>query len=65
MIGTLAVKGLHKNIKINSKPIYVEEFAKQNIIFLFDLFSSKMWDEMKSSYSLNNKSYFKWRQIVN
>ena len=29
----------NKNIKINSKPIYVEEFAKQNIIFLYDLFN--------------------------
>ena len=28
----------NKNIKINSKPIYVEEFAKQNIIFLYDRF---------------------------
>ena len=24
---------LYKNIKMNSKPIYIEEFAKQNIIF--------------------------------
>ena len=25
----------------------------------------KIWDEMKISYNLNDKSYFKWRQIVN
>ena len=59
----------HKNIKISSKPIYVEEFAKQNIIFLNDLFNTenefKTWNEMKISYNLNNKSYFKWRKIIN
>ena len=36
----------NKNIKINSKPIYVEEFAKQNIIFLYDLFNTK--NELKT-----------------
>ena len=30
----------NKNIKINSKPIYGEEFAKQNI-FLYDLFNTE------------------------
>ena len=57
----------NKNIKINSKPIYVQEFAK-NIVFLCDLFNTKnefkTWDEMKISYNLSDKSYFKWRQIV-
>ena len=24
-----------------------------------------MWDEIKISYNLNNKYYFKWEQIVN
>ena len=59
----------NKNIKINSKPIYVEEFAKQNIIFLYDLFNTKnelkTWDEIKVTYELSDKSYFKWRQIIN
>ena len=54
---------------MNSKPIYVEEFAKQNIIFFYDLLNTenkfKSWDEMKFSYNLSEKSYFKWRQIVN
>ena len=57
----------NKNIKINSKPIYVEEFAKQNI-FLYDLFNTKnelkTRDEIKISYELSDKSYFKWRQII-
>ena len=58
----------NKNNKINRKPIYVEEFAKQNIIFLYDLFNAKnelkTWDEIKITYELSNKSYFKWRQII-
>ena len=24
----------------------------------------KMWDEIKISYELSDKSYFKWRQII-
>ena len=52
---------------LNSKPIYVEEFAKQNI-FIYDLFNTenefKTWDEMKISYNLNDKFYFNWRRIV-
>ena len=36
----------NKNIKINSNPIYAEEFAKQNIIFLYDLLNTK--DEFKT-----------------
>ena len=43
----------NKNTKINSKPIYVEEFAKKNF-FLYDLFSTKnelkTWDEIKITY---------------
>ena len=38
------------------------------MIFLCDLFINenefKMWDEMKISYNLSHKSYFKWRQII-
>ena len=53
----------------NNKLIYVKEFAKQNIIFLYDLFNaeieSKTWDEKRIDYNLSGKSYFKWRQIVN
>ena len=48
--------------------MYVEEFAKQNIIFLYYLFNneneSKTWDETKISYELSDKSCFKWRQII-
>ena len=59
----------NKNIKINSISIQIEELAKQNIIFFYDLFNTenefKMWDEIKISYNLNNKYYFKWEQIVN
>ena len=55
----------NKNIKINIKPIYVKELAKQNIIFMCDLFSTenefKTWDEIKISYNLGDKSYLKWR----
>ena len=57
-----------KNIKINSKPIYVEEFAKQNIILLCDLFNTKnelnTWNEIKITYELSDISYFKCRQII-
>ena len=56
----------NKNIKINSKLIYVEEFAKKKIIFLY--FNTKnefkMWDEINFTYELSNKSYFKWREII-
>ena len=31
----------HKQFGIKSKLIYVEEFAKQNIIFLYDLFNAE------------------------
>ena len=45
----------NRNIEINSKPIYVEEFAKK-IIFLYDLFNTKYelktWDEIKVTYEL-------------
>ena len=48
---------------MNNKLNYVEEFAKQNTIFLYDLFNTenefKTWDEVKISYELSNKSYFK------
>ena len=48
---------------MNIEPIYVIEFAKKNIIFLYDLFNTenefKTWDEMKISSNLSNKSYFK------
>ena len=41
---------------------------QKNIVFLCDLFNTKnefkTWDEMKISYNLSDKSYFKWRQIV-
>ena len=52
---------------MNNKLNYVEEFAKQNTIFLYDLFNTenefKTWDEVKISYELSNKSYFKSTQI--
>ena len=48
----------HKSIKIQSKPTYVEEIAKQNVIFLYDLFNAKnelkTWGEMKITYELSN-----------
>ena len=31
----------NKNTKINSKPIYAEEFSKQNVIFLYDHFNTE------------------------
>ena len=58
----------NKNIKISSKPIYLEEFVKQNIIFLYDLFNTKnefkTCDEIKISYKLSDKPYFKWTHIA-
>ena len=60
---------VYKNIKINNKPIYVDEFAKKRDHFLFDLFNTKnelkTWDEIKVTYELSDKSYFKWTQIIN
>ena len=57
----------NKNIKMKNKLNYVEEFAKQNTLFLYDLFNTenefKTWDEIKTNYELSNKSYFKWTQI--
>ena len=48
----------NKSIKIQSKPTYVEEIAKQNVIFLYDLFNTKnelkTWGEMKIAYELSN-----------
>ena len=59
----------NKNIKINSKSICLEEFQKRNIIFLYDLFNTKnelkTWDQIKITYELSDKSYFKWRQLIN
>ena len=57
----------NKNIETNNKPIYDEELAKQNIIFLcFDAKNGcKTWDEMKTSYNRNDTSLFKRGQIVN
>ena len=57
----------NKNIKINSKQIYLDEFAKQNI-FLHDLFNTenefRSWDEIKIRYDLSDNSYFKKRKII-
>ena len=45
-----------------------KNLQKKNIIFLYDLFNTKnklkTWDEIKVTYELSNKSYFKWRQII-
>ena len=41
---------------------------QKKIIFLYDLFNAKnelkMWDEINFTYELSNKSYFKWREII-
>ena len=51
-----------QNIKTNGKPIYIEEFSKQNIIFLNDYFNTE--NEFKTNekmiiYNLSHESYFK------
>ena len=50
----------NKNIKIGSKPIYVEEFVKQNFFFLYDFFNSgnefKTWDKLGKKYSKKIKA---------
>ena len=42
---------------------------KKKFIFLYDLFNTKnelkTWDEIKVTYELSDKSYFKWRLIIN
>ena len=42
---------------------------QKKIIFLYDLFNTKndlkTWNEIKVTCELDNKSYFKWRQIIN
>ena len=47
----------------------LKNLQKKNIIFLYDLFITKnklkTWDETKVTYELSDKSYFKWRQIIN
>ena len=47
----------------------LKNLQKKNIIFLYDLLNAKnelkTWDEIKVTYELSNKSYFKWRQIIN
>ena len=53
---------------INSKLVYVEEFTKQNIIFLCDLFNAEDGFKTRSvrmSHNLDDKSYFELRQILN
>ena len=53
---------------INSKLVYVEEFTKQNIIFLCDLFNAEdgfKTRSVRTSHNLDDKSYFELRQIVN
>ena len=41
---------------------------EKKIIFLYDLLNTKneleTWDEIKVTYELSDKSYFKWRQII-
>ena len=50
----------NKIIKIGSKPIYVEEFVKQNFFFLYDFFNSgnefKTWDKLGKKYSKKIKA---------
>ena len=47
----------------------LKNLQKKKIIFSYDLFNTKnelkKWDEIKVTYELNDKSYFKWRQIIN
>ena len=47
----------------------LKNLQKKNIIFLYDLFNTKnklkTWDEIKITYELSDKSYFKWREIIN
>lgn len=53
---------------INSKLVYVEEFTKQNIIFLCDLSNAEdgfKTRSVRTSHNLDDKSYFELRQIVN
>ena len=47
----------------------LKNLLNKNIIFSCDLFNTKnelkTWDEIKVTYELSDKSYFKWRQIIN
>ena len=47
----------------------LKNLPKKKMIFLYDLFNTKnepkTWDEIKVTYELSDKSYFKWRQIIN
>ena len=47
----------------------LKNLPNKNIIFSCDLFNTKnelkTWDEIKVTYELSDKSYFKWRQIIN
>ena len=47
----------------------LKNLQKKKIIFLYDLLNTKnelkTWDEIKVTYELSDKSYFKWRQIIN
>ena len=46
----------------------LKKLQKKKIIFLYDVFNTKnelKTDEIKVTYQLSDKSYFKWKQIIN
>ena len=57
----------HKDIKINNKPLYFQDFLKENINFVEHLCQPsgvfKSWSEIKSEYNLEEKIFCKWCQL--
>ena len=58
----------NKFIKINYKPCYFECFSTKNLNFVNQLFCEagklKEWHLLKNEFSLNDKLYYKWIQII-
>ena len=57
----------NKDIKINNKPLYFQDFLKENINFVEDLCRPsqvfKSWSQIKSEYNLEEKMFYKSYQL--
>ena len=55
-------------IKIGNRPTIIREFASANLNYVFQLFnhdgSIKTWDQVRAEFNLQNRSYFRYIQLV-
>ena len=57
----------NRNILIDHKALCMLEFASKDVNFIADLIDTndqfKTWENLKTSFTLKENSYFKWLQI--